>query len=110
MTNALINSAPLVAGIEDAEERRKLVKNSIYPISRALIGDRLADQLNFPANRLPFPLFWFRLDQRIQRLRARLWKECLKSFSTLLETSAYDAAGLTYRLPDHPHAERSGMW
>ena len=110
MTNALINSAPLVAGITNAEERKKLVKGVIYPVSRGLIGNDLADQLNFPASKLPFPLFWYRLDQRIQRLRTRLWKEGSKNFSTLLEASAYDDAGLSYRLPDHAHAERSGRW
>ena len=42
MTNALINSAPLVANIEDPVERRQLVTNVIYPISRALVGNKLA--------------------------------------------------------------------
>ena len=110
MTNALVNSAPLVAGIEDREEREKLVKGNLYPISRALIGNKLADQLNFPPSRLPFTLFLFRLDQRIQRLRARLRKEGPTNFSTLLAASAYDDAGLSYRLPDHAHDERSGKW
>ena len=110
MTNALINSAPLVAGIEDRRSREKLVKNVIYPISRALVGNSLADELRFPASRLPFTLFTYRLDQRIQKVRARLQKESLKNFSTLLEASAYDDSGLSYRLPDHAHAERSGKW
>ena len=110
MTNALINSAPLVAGIDDPEERKKLVKNVIYPVSRALVGNKLADQLKFPANRLPFALFWYRLDQRIQGLKTRLQKEGPKNFSTLLEASAYDDAGLSYQLPDHAHAERSRRW
>ena len=110
MTNALINSAPLVAGITDAEERRKLVNDIIYPVSRGLIGNNLADGLNFPASKMPFPLFWYRLDQRIQKLRAHLRKEHLKNFSTVLEASAYEDTGLSYRLPDHPHAEWSGRW
>ena len=110
MTNALINSAPLVAGITDTEERRKLVRGVIYPVSRGLIGNDLADQLNFPASKLPFPLFWYRLDQHIQRLRSRLRKEGIKNFSTLLEASAYDDAGLSYRLPDHARAEESSRW
>ena len=109
-TNALVNSAPLVAGIEDREQRQRLVKSIIYPVSRALIGKGLADRLNFPPSRLPFALFRFRLDQRIQRLRARLRKEGPTNFSTLLAASAYDDAGLSYRLPDHAHAERSGKW
>ena len=110
MTNALINSAPLVAGIEDREARRRLVNGVIYPVSRGLIGNDMADRLNFPANRLPFALFWFRLDQRIQRLKARWRKEGPTGFSTLLAASAYDDEGLSYRLPDHAHAERSGNW
>ncbi len=110
MTNALINSAPLVAGIVDTEARKKLVKNVIYPVSRALIGDDLADQLNFPKSRLPFTLLSFRLDQRIKRIRARLLKEEATNFLTLLEASAFDDSGLSYKLPDHAHAERSGKW
>lgn len=110
MTNALINSAPLVAGIEDTEERKKLVKGVIYPVSRGLIGNKLADQLKFPAQGLPFALFWYRLDQRIQRWRARLRKQGPNSFSTILAASAYAAAGLSYRMPDHAHAERSSEW
>ena len=110
MTNALINSAPLVAGISDTRERQKLVRNVIYPVSSALVGNKLADELKFPSGRLPFTLLLFRLDQRIQKLRARLRREAPKSFSTLLEASAYDDEGLSYRLPDHAHAERSRAW
>ena len=110
MTNALINSAPLVAGIDDPVERKKLVTNVIYPVSRGLIGNELADELNFPAGKLPFALFWFRLDQRIQKLKARLTRKSPENFSTLLVASAYDDAGLTYRLPDHAHDERASDW
>ncbi len=110
MTNALINSAPLVAGITDPEERKKLVMSVIYLVSRGLIGNDLANKLKFPASKLPFPLFFYRLDQRIQKLRALLRREAPKNFSTLLEASAYDDAGISYRLPDHAHAERSGKW
>ena len=110
MTNALINSAPLVAGIEDPEARRSLVEKVIYPVSRGLIGSNRAAQLQFPVSGLPFALFWYRLDQRIQKLRTRLRKEAAKDFSTLLVASAYDDAGLTYRLPDHAHDERSSRW
>ncbi len=111
MTNALINSAPLVANITDPAERRNLVNRVIYPISRALVGNPLSDQLNFPRNRRsPFPLLAYKIDQRLQRLRAALGKEGPQSFGTLLEASAYDAAGLSYRLPDHAHDERSSKW
>ena len=110
MTNALINSAPLVAGITDTEERRKLVNNVIYPVSRGLIGNQLADNLKFPKSRLPFPLLLYRIDQRIQKLKARLRRESPKNFAALLEASAYSDTGLSYRLPDHVHAEESKPW
>ena len=110
MTNALVNSAPLVAGITDPEERKKLVNKVIYPVSRGLVGNNLSDKLKFPKSGLPFPLLLYRIDQKIQRLRARLKKESLKDFSTLLAASAYDDAGLTYHLPDHAHAEESSRW
>ena len=111
MTNALINSAPLVANIEDSVERRQLVTNVIYPISRALVGNKLADQLKFPRKGgTPFPLLAYRIDQRIQRLKAWYRKETYRNFSTLLEASAYDNGGMSYRLPDHPHDERSSKW
>ncbi len=110
MTNALINSAPLVAGIDAPEQRAKLVNSVIYPVSRALIGNELADELRFPTNRVPFPLLWFRADRHIRGALARIRGGGPTSFSTLLEASAYDDAGLTYQLPDHAHAERSGKW
>ena len=111
MTNALINSAPLVANITDPDERRQLVRNVIYPISRALVGNKLADQLNFPRKGgMPFPLLAYRIDQHLQQLKAWYRKERVRNFSTLLEASAYDDAGVSYRLPDHPHDERSSKW
>ncbi len=111
MTNALINSAPLVANINDPVERRNLVRKVIYPISRVLVGNELADELNFPRNsRLSFPLQLFRIDQRIQKLKAGFRKSAAHNFSTLLGASAYDDAGMDYRLPDHVHDERSSKW
>ncbi|MCY4591764.1 MAG: oxygenase MpaB family protein [Alphaproteobacteria bacterium] len=111
MTNALINSAPLVANITDPVERKKLVSRVIYPISRALVGNTLSNQLNFPKDKgVLFPLLAYRIDQRIRALKALIGKEGPQNFSTLLEASAYDDAGLSYRLPDHVHDERSGKW
>jgi len=110
MTNALINSAPLVAGIDAPEQRAKLVNSVIYPVSRALIGNELADELRFPTNRVPFPLLWFRADRHIRGALARIRGGGPASFSTLLEASAYDDAGISYRLPDQAHAERSSRW
>ncbi len=111
MTNALINSAPLVANISEPAERRKLVNKVIYPVSRALVGMDLSDQLNFPRTRgMPFPLLAYRIDQRMQRIKSWRRKGGFAVFATLLEASAYEDAGLSYRLPDHAHDELSTKW
>ncbi|MYA77910.1 MAG: DUF2236 domain-containing protein [Gemmatimonadetes bacterium] len=110
MTNALVNSAPLVAGIKDTQERRNLVKKVIYPVSRALIGKRLADNLKFPANRVPLTLVWYRLDKFVKRMGAWLRRAPPTDFATLLKASAYQDAGLTYRLPDQVHDEAGSKW
>lgn len=110
MTHALVNSTPLVAGIEDPAERKRLAVKEIYPLCRALIGNEMANQLQFPANRLPFTLFWYRLARRIQLARAKLCKEQSADLSTLLAISTYDDAGISYGMPDHVHDEESGKW
>lgn len=110
MTNALVNSAPLVAGVKDPKERRKLVDKIIYPLSRALIGKHLADQLQFPPNRKPFTVFFYKLDQFVKRVGAWFRGKPSTDFATLIQISVYDEAGFTYRLPDNVHDEKSSEW
>ena len=47
LSNSLINSAPLIAGVNDPPGRRKLA-NYVFRVSRALIGPSLANQLMYP--------------------------------------------------------------
>ena len=110
MANALIKSAPLVAGIEDRDEREKLVRKIIYPISRALVGHELADQLNFPKRGGKSTLIMYRLAQSARTLKSRSNGKGMDAFSTLLATSAYEDSGLSYRLPTHAYAEQSNEW
>ena len=114
MANALINSAPAVAGITDEEERRALVYDRIYPISRALLGEKRADELRFPKSRRLRSLgilYQFRLDLFHQRMMRKIVKKRRgESMSTVFSASLYDDSGLTYDMPDHAHAERSTKW
>ena len=114
LANALVNSAPVVAGITDPEARRKLAKY-IFVVSRAMIGDDVADQLNYPPSRTFGVLAWFRLQRRYhQFMRNRLPRLTRESnfaaFNTLLEVSALQELGIDYRLPDHVYAEKSRRW
>ena len=114
MANSLVNSAPLVIGIEDSEERSNL-SGYVYKVSRALIGDELADELMYPRSSSFGVLSWFRMQSRFSKLMDRvlphhMQDENFKHFTTLLEASLFDEAGITFRLPDHIYSERSKRW
>ena len=113
MTNALINSAPAVAGIKDPKERRSLVYDRIYPISRALIGEETADHLNFPKSRQIRSkgiLLQFRMDTIYKRFMRRMLRRGDDSMEAVFAASLYDSSGLTFKLPDHTHSEQSSNW
>ncbi len=114
MANSLINSAPLVIGIEDPDERRYLAKY-VFRVSRALIGNSLADQLKYPGGTTLGVLAWFRMRERYNRIVGRIFpkrimEDSFARFTSLLEASMFDEAGISYGLPDHVHAERSTRW
>lgn len=114
MANSLIQSAPLVIGIEDSSARQNLVKY-VYSVSRALIGNELADELNYPKSTTFGVLAWFRLQERYHSILDRIFRgraqgSNFSRFTSLLEASMFDEAGVSYRLPDHLYAERSGRW
>ncbi|MCY3790532.1 MAG: oxygenase MpaB family protein [Gemmatimonadetes bacterium] len=113
MANSVINSAPLVIGIEDKDERRDLLSYG-YRLSRALLGDELADQLMFPKSRTTGALVYLRLRGRIQEVidalrgpgqRAKGLRT--QNFMTMLDISVLDEEGISYRLPDELHGDAS---
>ena len=114
MANALVNSAPLVAGTTDPAERRDLARY-VYSISRALIGNTLADQLNYPRTRILGVLRAFRIQTRLQGTLARLIPKRSRrtnyaNFTSMLDASMYDEEGIQYRMPDHVYSEESSSW
>ena len=115
MANALINSGPLLVDMTDPKVRQNFA-NYVFRVSRALIGRTLSDQLNYPATPLVGVLPWFRMQRRYQRFAARYLKPLAKqnnnftAFTSLLQVSVFDEAGISYRLPDHVYAEESSRW
>ena len=115
MANALINSGPLLVDMTDPKVRQNFA-NYVFRVSRALIGRTLSDQLNYPATPLVGVLPWFRMQRRYQRFAARYLKPLAKQnnnftvFTSLLQVSVFDEAGISYRLPDHVYAEESSRW
>ena len=109
VANMLINAIPTVADIEDPVEQKKLT-DLAYRLSRALIGNRLADQFQFPKTSTLGTLWFYRMKQRLQRMLTN--KQILRSdnFSQLLQISVYDDHGLSYKMPNHVHTSKSIKW
>ena len=112
MSHALINSAPLVANITDPAERRAAVKLA-YRVSRALLGDELADQLQFPAYRTATILTWLRWKRRAANALGRRFPDRwgrAQRFMTLIGTVTPGEGGTPYRLPDRVASDLSKEW
>lgn len=109
MANALIGAIPLTAGIKEEREQRKVMKLA-YRLSRSLIGNELADRLEFPKMNTVGSLTAFRVRQRLQRFVQGKQTVRLNNFSQLLDISVYDRPDDRYRMPDHYLSARSNPW
>ncbi len=112
MANALVNSAPLIAGITDPEDRKKL-SSYVYRVSRALIGHTLADQLMYPHTYNFGVLWWFRMQNRYDNIMGKLFKNRARNnnkMTAMLDVSIFDEGGINYSMPDHVYSEESRPW
>ena len=114
MAHSLVNSAPLIAGMTNPEDRRRLAKY-VYRIARSLIGREAAESLMFPPLSSFGVVGWFRLQQRYGHILSKLspgrrQDSNFARFTSLLDTSLFDEEGIRYTLPDHVYAEESAKW
>ena len=114
MANCLLNSVPLVLGVDDPIVRKSEAAK-YYEISRALIGNELADMFRFPPPRAIPLLPILRAKYRSWRLLRRLfptWSalRSLGSFSVLLRASDLGTYEHDYRLPSALREEDSRKW
>ena len=112
LASSLVNTAPLFAGMTESQARRKLA-GYIAQVSRALIGNALADELRYPKSST-FGILWkFRLLNRIESVMMRVTPGRFRdrsNLTTILDVSMFDEEGISYRLPDHFYAEQSSKW
>ena len=114
MANSIVNSAPLLLGFTEIEERRKMA-SFIYQVSRELIGNDLADSFKFPASRFVkrIPMLFVR--NKAGQVAAKLLPRQLSSRSTKRFNALLDASDLgelehSYALPTTLHDEDSRNW
>ena len=103
-SNALIKAIPQLLGIAGGREHEAFLKK-VYTVSRALIGDQLADALRFPDYHARAILPRMRLERRLNRaagkiLPGREGARRLNTFSHLMAVAAYDEAGISYAMPN----------
>ena len=112
IANALVNAVPQVAGVVDPVEQRKMALH-VFRVSRALLGNEVADRLRFPRQRTAGLLAWLRWKRGIRGVAHRLaprmaghWRG--NNFAFLLDASMIP--DLSYRLPDRLEAEKTSPW
>ena len=109
MANTLVNAAPTLVNMEGPDSE-KLVRR-VYRLSRALIGDELANTLQYPKLFTWGSLFFFALEQRGKALYNRLFRGSIPdAFELMTQISNYEKQGISYKLPDSAHSELSKKW
>ncbi|MXZ82078.1 MAG: DUF2236 domain-containing protein [Gammaproteobacteria bacterium] len=110
MANALINSIPDITQIKGPKERKSTL-DLAYRLSRAIIGNDLANRFEYPKMSTFGIIPFFRMKQYMkQRWRKADDMVRINNFSQLILVSLYDQEGIEYNLPDHVKHEKSHPW
>ena len=94
------------------ERQKKKLRMYAYRLSRALIGNELADIYGFPnTNRnRHLVLFYVRTKLRLTKILAGASLMQKEAFTKFFEASQYDKEGISYRMPDHVHSAHQSPW
>ena len=108
MANAWLQSAAATGGVTDPSECAALTDRA-FRLSRALIGNNLADQMRFPKHRAFGTLFLYRLKRRIERLLQNEENSRHTTFSQFMNAAQFDER-ISYAMPDHAEHGLSKNW
>jgi len=113
MANSIVNSAPVIVGVSDPAERRRMAR-VVTQTSRELIGDEMADTFRFPTRRRKV-IPWMRFKNRSRRIARKTlpgWagKHDLARFRYLLDFASFDRLEHSYKLPTSLYDEDSADW
>ncbi len=108
-----ISVVPELIGVQDPAKAEKITKD-LFRASRALMGDELADSLDYPKQSTFGMLTMFRIQRRLQIIRSKIMPKALShtfdNFAGLMQRSVYDDAGISYRMPDAVKETKSTPW
>lgn len=114
MANGLINSIPMLGGFTERGPRRKYA-TKLYRVSRALIGDDLADRFRFPRQNtmglLPAIALWRRLSRYLASVKSLVSGEPITPhYMLLLDVVRPEELGMSYRLPPQLFSDERIEW
>ena len=108
-----INTVPEILDVTDPAKRKSLL-NGVYKVSRALVGNELADSLDYPKGSAFGILPLLRAQRRMKIILSKVLPGAapfaLDNFSGMLQRSVYDDAGISYRMPDAVNDRDSSKW
>ena len=113
VAHGYINTVPELLDVQEPAKQQKLL-NGLFRVSRALIGNELADALDFPRQATFGILALTRLQRQFQILRSKIvpgaMPHAVENFSGLIHRSVYDISGISYRMPDAVKGDESSWW
>lgn len=111
VANTVFKAIPSMAGLTD-EAQVKSLQRYAYRLSRALIGNELADLYQYP-NTLrsrALVLAYYRVRNRLLQLMKTRQLLRQEAFGQIFESAQYDKGGISYKMPDHVRAAQSSPW
>ena len=106
---SVYQALPEMAGLTDPKEQEEM-RMFAYRLSRALIGNQLADKLKFPKTSRLGVLTLYKLNKFIDTLTEGYSASASAHFSQLFDATAYDLGGIDYRMPDHVKSDLSSPY
>ena len=113
VAHGYIGTVPELLGIAKPAKQKRLFK-ALYRTSRALIGNELADTLQFPKQSTAGALAFVRLQRKAKILYSKVMPGArshdFNNFAGVLQRSVYDDTGISYRMPDAIKDTASTPW
>ena len=113
VAHGYIGTVPELLGIVEPAKQKRLF-NALYRTSRALMGNELADALDFPKQSTVGALGFVRMQRKAKILYSKVVPGALshdyKNFAGMLQRSVYDDTGISYRMPDAIKDTASTPW
>lgn len=111
VANAVFKALPAMAGLTEEAEANRFQRYA-YRLSRALIGNKLANQYRYP-NTLrsrALVLAYYRVRNHLLQFGKKKQFLQEESFNQIFESAQYDKGGISYKMPDHVRADQQSPW